>query len=280
MTTTAINHPAFCSLQKLSTEISNAVPDPFAPKTLQQLVVGGLCHKIFSHCHMVKHLAQKQHLAEAIILLRATYESVIIALYLSHHDEEIEHYQNHSSLIEAKDLMVSHSRANESDKEAFKETIEQLKQEIHNKNLLDESRYFKRGLNRDPQILEEPDQFARIMNVHFKDIREMRDDLKITDARLYSRLKDLDFQIYNYGSQLSHSYWHCVNDYFVRPEKPAMNAYQTLLYTLVALDAMVTALETIQMLCSTREKLDPFFKNVGTELERVRPQTEIKALPF
>lgn len=274
-----LQQPAIVALSNLFERINSGVTNPIRITSNKQLVIGGLCQKILSNCNAIILLAKDGFLAEASMIMRGTYETVIIAHYLLHNEAEIKHYQNHSQIVEYKDYLLAYSRTHHSEKASFGESIEGIKQHILSSKLLDESRYFKRRKPLTASMLDDPKALASALNSVFCPIWDMKQRLKEQDEYVYNLLNDLSLSTYNYGSQLLHSYWHCIDEYYLKDEKPFINLPQIILYIVVCLDCMVRAMESTHLLNTSRAKLEPAFEEIGKELSKILPKpTQIQAL--
>jgi|GEM_PF-6781203 len=213
------------AIKELYKKIEDHIPKKFKWDSDLKYTIAGLVTKALSNCRVAKNLAIQNCNGDALILLRSAYETVVIVHYLVKHKEvQLKKYKNHSQLIEYKDRLAAFERNPEFRKERIPVAIlDDLKQIILKKKLLDDPTYFKPHMYRqnqqafiDQSILDNALLLAQSLTNYFADFRVMADDLYKDLPDIYQNLKDVNSIIYNIGSQLSHSDWSGVLDCYLK----------------------------------------------------------------
>lgn len=211
------------AVQNLFTRLNQCLPDVFEAGSENpnlQFIIGGLTNKALSHCEIAKDMTIKSRFSEAVVLLRSSYEAVVIAHYLHNNPGKASEYQQFSLLVEYKNRLAIFHKPDWKDSALAKKTLLRMKNEILEKRLLDNTSYF-RGRSRkdykkhfaDKTILDRPEELSKSLNNHFFSFERMKDSLIQELPEEYGTLYDSSALIYNVGSQVVHAHWHTVLDY-------------------------------------------------------------------
>ncbi|MBK7838785.1 MAG: hypothetical protein IPJ49_14115 [Candidatus Obscuribacter sp.] len=170
--------------------------------TTETLVIVGLATKRRSHCHMARELIIANAGADAVIILRAAYESTILALYLQEHRGQIATYITFSELTSLRNMMELVEELKK-DGSPFPGEEEQLCYIENKRNRIVESGLlpkFKLTLD-DLKNLQRIKTYTN--RAHFLKFEDIRNG--ITKCAENVDLFETGFLVYNLGSQMTHS---------------------------------------------------------------------------
>lgn len=201
------------------------------------LVVWGLTKKTWSHCEMALELIITHANAEAIILLRAAYESTIRAYFLIENTNKIDYYKAFSELSALRNqLEVIDFLQTEGDEAPDEAAISDqlVLVEVQKKRIIDGKYHEIYGFKEED--LDQLKALKRLTNnKNMPDFGTTRSLIKKT--KLAKALLSTGFPIYNLGSQMAHSSYGMTMTMTYREDNyPLYNEHSMYGYILLLLD--------------------------------------------
>lgn len=239
----------------------NRSSDSIRAATFQQIVLSALISKAISHSEIALRLVGCNALPESMIILRASYEALMRALYLTENPHKLEQYEAFSEITILRNQLEILKILDESGDayEGREEQMEKIKAQkakivssgFHNVCKIDEAK------------LSSWDELKKVTNKSnlpsFEDIRKSLKRTAIVEALL-----ETGFQVYNVGSQMTHSNLEMVTGmvYFERrhPLLTEHAAYQQILLLVMGCSQSLLALN-----CLSETK----FKELEADYQRV-----------
>lgn len=208
------------TLDLMANTISESVSTEKHPeKTHVDAIVAALRVKALEHAQCAMDILVGNAYAEAIIVLRAAYEAVVVALYLEQHSEQIDHYEAYHRMVEFRNLFEMHLNVMPilpaEEQGEYTAIMDRLRQD-----LLADLHFFK-YYREDflPEYLQDIRKVRSISNsaqfIPFGQIRAA-----VNFDNLDNDFFKEGFVMYNIGSQVAHSHLNVIKAMYIRPRGP------------------------------------------------------------
>lgn len=202
-------------------QVANLIADsaveakPASIKPLEQVIVL-LRLKAMEHALCAIELEKCAAPAEAIIILRSAYEAIVVALYLEQKPSKYEHYLAHTYLVQLRNLMevveLARDDVDPADIKKLEEELEETRERIEREGYLSHYPNLTRTDLTDVRALKKFTSGSQF--VKFGSIKS-----EITISPKMQWLTGA-FQMYNVGSQVTHSHLDVLMSMYARPRMP------------------------------------------------------------
>lgn len=185
----------------LSEKIAKSIQQVKGP-SIKVLIVSGLARKCQSHCEIALNLVEANATAESIIVLRAAFEAMVLAVYLWENPQDIGRYMGFSALTTLRNQLEVMKILSESGEPFDGEEEQNDCIQRQRRKIIDNGYHTVFNLTEDN--LDSWEAVKKVTNrahfLHFSDLV-----IKIAKTEFTKPLLTTGFKAYNLASQMTHS---------------------------------------------------------------------------